>query len=147
MPAGSKKKRPPKYQPPPGSTGLKATTPSLTSKTYLVRKVGQDENAGGEVLKAGPTLLTSSADRFKAITKTPIVQSATPRKVRPTEPPELGLVCFLCGERVPVEGMAAHKRSAHGETASPAKYKRRLGKFKFDGFVQGGLPSLGKRSK
>lgn len=56
-----------------------------------------------------------------------------------------GLVCFLCGERVPKNGLLKHKEDAHGEmqvTPSPVRSK---GADAWVSIFQGGLPGLGKR--
>lgn len=63
---------------------------------------------------------------------------STPRQIG-------GLVCILCGERVPKNGLLKHKADAHGElqvTPSPVRSK---GSDVWVNVFQGGLPGLGKR--
>jgi hypothetical protein len=61
--------------------------------------------------------------------------------------PPRSLNCLLCGSMIPKGEMLAHKESVHGEQRvmpSPAGLRNVGG---WVSVVQGGLPSLGKRSK
>jgi hypothetical protein len=59
---------------------------------------------------------------------------------------QAAVTCVLCGVPVPAGHMLEHKASAHGETPivpSPAKPHHSV----WTSICQGGLPSLGKRSR
>lgn len=55
------------------------------------------------------------------------------------------LYCALCGLKVPSGGLLKHKELAHGEKVVPRHAQTQRQKSLWIKFVQGGLPSLGKR--
>lgn len=58
-----------------------------------------------------------------------------------------GVVCILCGKRVPKGKLLEHKQDVHGEAmyvCSPARYRPSS---PWVQIVQGGLPGLGKRHR
>ena len=62
-------------------------------------------------------------------------------------PPVTSRKCALCGKDIPVGQMLAHKSSAHGEAKVVPSPTQPLHSNQWVSIVQGGLPSLGKRSK
>lgn len=58
-----------------------------------------------------------------------------------------GVNCILCGEFVPKGFLLEHKEKIHGESRQSMKSSTRASKSVWVSIVQGGLPSLGKRSR
>jgi hypothetical protein len=59
-----------------------------------------------------------------------------------------GAICIRCGERIPYGDMLKHKEKIHGERMYvPSPIKRSKSSSFWVHIVQGGLPSLGKRSR
>jgi|LauGreDrversion4_1035100.scaffolds.fasta_scaffold337452_1 hypothetical protein len=57
------------------------------------------------------------------------------------------LICPLCGMEVPKGTILAHKEHLHGEKMVTPSPSRGVSKAGWVSIVQGGLPSLGRKSK
>lgn len=57
------------------------------------------------------------------------------------------IVCILCGEKVPKGHLLKHKRDIHGEKIGSQPTINRRKNTQWVRFIQGGLPSLGKRHR
>lgn len=66
---------------------------------------------------------------------------------RPPATPEDGIVCPLCGVRVPPRQMLEHKHQAHGEQQVVPSPAQPHNENRWVHVSSGGLPSLGKNSR
>lgn len=138
------------------SSGLKPQAPKNKKRTAHTSPSAQKEAEGtqtsrGRRKKAADNLEEKMTDHgaLVAHASNPPITSGTHEPYKFKRKPDSrkgsgGVVCILCGKRVPRGKLLEHKQNVHGETMythSPARYRTSS---LWVQIVQGGLPGLGK---
>ena len=117
------------------------------SRTFLIKPSDGSPDKRVEIMTTTQVAMGSSTRVVDSVPRRETIRLAMKSQLRRASMQGSPTACQLCGAEVVFGGMLSHKQIVHGEAAVPPKTKRRRVKYKFSGFLSGGLPSLGKNSR